>query len=309
MRITKFIVALAAMAVMCGCEKGILPEDVDTDTVVSDAETKKFTFTVKGDFGSAVFSDGAIDGDAGRRAARAAAYLSADGHDMTDLWVFDFVDGECVQKIHQEKASAGDSWGVPSMRLTYGSHHIYFVASRGSDAVVDETAHTITWSKPSDTFWKDYEVSVVSTSNGNRAVTMERVATKLRVAFTDEVPAGCAKVTVTPEKWYYGWDYVSGVAVVQQQTERSVTVPASMTGTTGQLAVNIFGMSGDTEWTTDFDVKVYDGSENVIGSVTVEDAPFKANRATEYSGAIFSGGGDFGVSLNDEWAASIVRTW
>lgn len=305
----KIFIAMAAMAVMCGCEKAILPEDVDTDTVVSDAETKKFTFTVKGDFGSAVFSDGSVDGDSGRRAARAAGYLSADGQDMTDLWVFDFVNGECVQKIHQEKATAGESWGVPSMRLTYGSHHIYFVASRGTDAIVDETAHTITWSKPSDTFWKDYEVSVVSTSNGNRAVTMERVATKLRVAFTDEVPTGCAKVTVTPEKWYYGWDYVSGVAVVQQQTERTVTVPASMAGTTGQLAVNIFGLSGGTEWTTDFDVKVYDDSDNVIGSVTVEDAPFKANRATEYSGAIFGDDDAFGVSLSAEWSESVVKTW
>lgn len=48
---------------------------------------------------------------------------------------------------------------------------------------------------------KDYEVSVVSTSNGNRAVTLDRVATKLRLTVVDKVPDGCQDVKVTPDRW------------------------------------------------------------------------------------------------------------
>ena len=140
---------------MVACEKPILGE-VEEESVPSGMggvkSSKNFTFTVKGDFGAATF----------RR-----SYLTADGKDMTDLWVFDYMDGVCVQTVHQTADDA--DWGAPKMSLSYGSHHVYFLASRGEGATVDADGHTITWTGPRDTFWKDYEVEVVSTSNGNRA--------------------------------------------------------------------------------------------------------------------------------------------
>lgn len=282
-----------AAALMCGCEKAVLDDAgaVSEDELVN-VPTKAFTFTVKGDFGAATFTRG---------------YLQADGQAMTDLWVFDYVDGVCVQSVHQTADDA--DWGAPKMSLAYGSHHVYFVASRGDGATLDAEGHAITWTGPRDTFWKDYQVDVVSTSNGNRAVTLDRVATKVRIVVNDEVPATCKEVTVTPERWYYGWDYVNGVAVVQQQTERAVSVPASYVGTTGQLAVSIFGLSGPDEWVTDVAVKAKDGSGNVIGSATITGAPFKANRSTEYSGNLFGSAGGLDVSVNATWEPAKTGTW
>ena len=62
------------------------------------------------------------------------------------------------------------------MTLTYGSHHIYFVASRGDSPNVDTDAHTVTWDIPRDAFWKDYEVDVTETTKKDRSLTLARVA-------------------------------------------------------------------------------------------------------------------------------------
>lgn len=286
------IMMVVAAVLMCGCEKPVLWEDENADEYVADVPTKKFTFTVKGDFGAATFTRG---------------YLSADGQSMTDLWVFDYVGDECLQSVHQ---TAGDAdWGTPKMSLAYGSHHVYFVASRGEGPTLDEDGHTITWTGPRDTFWKDYHVDVVSTSNGNRAVTLDRVATKVRIVVNDEVPEACKQVAVTPERWYYGWDYVNGVAMASQQTERRVKVPESYVGTTGQLAVSIFGLSGADEWVTNVAVKALGDGDAILGSATITGAPFKANRSTEYSGSMFSSGGSLDVGISTSWDSPHIGTW
>ena len=294
----KTMLLLLAMVSLAACEKvevvdGSTPEEWDE---VEYKYTKKFTFTVKGDFGSATFN-----------APRTRGYLQADGQSMTDLWVFDYMDGKLVQSVHQ--TSDDETWGKPTMALAYGSHHVYFVASRGEDATLDADGHTITWTGPRDTFWKDYEVEVVSTSNGNRAVTLDRVATKLRVVVADEVPTSCAAVVVTPARWFYGWDYVNGVAVAAQQTERRVAVPESYAGTTGQLAVSIFGLSGADEWVTNVAIQAQDAEGGVLGSASIVGAPFKANRSTEYSGNLFGSAGGLDVSVNGDWETPKTGTW
>jgi len=289
----KLIVMALAAAFMCGCEKPVMDDAIEVSVDSgSKVPTKKFTFTVKGDFGAAIFTRG---------------YLSADGQSMTDLWVFDYVDGTCVQTVHQ--TAEDEAWGRPVLTLGYGSHHVYFVASRGDGATLDDAGHTITWTGPRDTFWKDYEVEVVSTSNGNRAVTLDRVATKLRVTVNDEVPATCKAVTVTPERWYYGYDYVNGVAVASQQTKRKVSVPESYIGTSGQMSVSIFGLSGADEWVTNVSIEAQDADGGVLGSATITGAPFKANRSTEYSGNLFGSAGGLDVSVSSDWDSPKTGTW
>ena len=291
---TKRIIFFAAVLLMAGCEKAPMEEMEEGVVAVAetDGPTKRFTFTVKGDFGAATFTRG---------------YLQADGQDMTDLWVFDFMGTTCVQTLHQGSTDA--DFGKPTLALAYGSHHVYFVASRGEEPVVDADGHTIVWGSPRDTFWKDYAVEVVSTSNGNRAVTLDRVATKLRVVVADEVPTGCATVTVTPDRWYYGLDYMTGDAVSAQKKERSVTVPATFAGTIGQLAASFFGLSAADEWATNITIQAKDGSGSVIGSAVISGAPFKANRCTEYSGSLFASGGSADVSLAGTWEGAKTGTW
>ena len=136
---------------LSSCEKPVISDDSftsedGTDEVI-DAPTKKFTFTLKGDFGSPHFM-------------RAGGYLSADGQDMTDLWVLDYMDGALVGQLHQ--TAEDEDFGTPTMVLDFGSHHVYFVCSRGTTPTLSTEEHSITWATTSDTFYKDYSVSVTS---------------------------------------------------------------------------------------------------------------------------------------------------
>ena len=289
--------------------------------VDSNIPTKKFTFTVKGDFGSPTFKDGDDGGGGvamqsqrnGRNeqsggTRRAATYLNDQGNQMTDLWVFDFVGGECVQSLHQ--TTSDEEWGQPQMSLTLGTHHVYFVASRGVSPVLDATAKTLTWASVRDTYWKDYEVTVVNTSNGNRAVTLERVVAKLKLTVNDEIPAGAATLTCTPATWYYGLNYRTGAPVTATNDQAiSISIPTNYVGTSGQLVTSFFTISGTDEWTTDVSVAVKDGNGTSLGSAMINDAPMLRNRSTEYSGNLFSGSGNMVVSIDGDWLTPHIGSW
>lgn len=284
----KIMFLLLAATMVSGCEKSVVDEATGEE-ITESVKTKKFTFTCKGDFGNPTFTRG---------------YLSTNDEGMTDLWVLDYMNGSLVQQKHQ--SSSDDEFGMPSMDLAYGVHHVYFVASRGVDAVLNTTSHKITWGNPRDAFWKDYEVEVLATSNGNRAVTLDRVATRLRVTINDEVPSGIKDVTVTPSRWYYGIDYMSGDATDEKSEARVVNVPSSYVGTSGDLIISIFGLSGSSEWTTDVAVAAHDNDNAVIGSAQISNAPFKRNRSTDYNGSLFRSSSPITLSLNSDWSDSHI---
>jgi hypothetical protein len=256
---------------------------------------KSFTFTVKGDFSEEWKS-------------MTRGYLQADGKDMTDLWVLDYMNGQLVQQVHQSDNTAED-FGKPVIQLAYGTHHVYFVASRGTGPDMNVGERRLTWEKVSDTFYKDYEVNVVATSNGNRSVTLERVVTKLRLTFTDAIPENAATINITPATWYKGLDYVTGepCAVAESQTT-TINIPSTSIGQTGVQA-SMFSVSTATEWTTDVTISSKTAADVVLGTATLTVVPLKANRVSDYSGPLFSAGGGMSLSLNGEWVNSYEGSW
>ena len=286
---------LAAM-LLTSCEKSLVNDDeVEKNPSVSVADGKRFTFTVKGDFS-----------EEWKSVTR--GYLQADGKDMTDLWVLDYMGDVLVQQIHQSDNTAED-FGRPSMTLAYGSHHVYFVASRGVSPTLSTTNGTITWTTVRDTFWKDYAVEVVSTSNGNRAVTLDRIVTKLALKFTDAVSANASTINFTPSSWYYTLNYKTGEPTTSTTSQTiSTSVPASYIGNTDVL-ISYFSLSPSTDWTTDVNVNSIDGDNNIIGQGDMANVPLKRNRVTEYSGPLFSSGGTVTTSLNTDWITTYEGSW
>ena len=296
---------LLAMTLLASCEKGTsfadLEEGLD-DTELTSTETKKFTFTCKGDFSSV---DGNVSNGA-KKAKKATSYLSDNEQNMTDLWVLDYSGGKLLQQLHQ--SSTDEGFGAPSMMLAYGTHHIYFVASRGTDPTLDTETGEISWGRPSDTFWTDYEVTVQKTSNGNRAVTLERVATKLTITIADELPEGLSSVNITPTHWYYGLNYTTGAAINDRTQERPVTIPESKIGQTN-VSVSIFGLSSAEEWQTDVSVSALSSSGISLGSASIAGAPFVRNRVTHYTGSLFSSDTPMTISLESDWLTPYEGTW
>ena len=232
--------------------------------------------------------------------------LSANGSEMTDLFMYDAVDGDYNQSQHLTPSMS--AWDAPQMTLGYGSHNLQFVASRGTGAVEDDESHTITWSKPSDTFWATTSMEVSGGGEDAVSVVLQRVATRLRVTITDEVPAGTAQIVVTSATWYYGINYANGTACDQRSEARVIDVPASYIGKTG-MSVAIFGMSDTDEWMTDVTIEAKNADGDTLGRVVLNDVPFKRNRTTEYSGALFTNSGTFSISIDDEWGESYQSNW
>ena len=233
--------------------------------------------------------------------------LTADEAEMTDLWVFDYVGDELVQS--EAYTPEDDDWGSPSLTLKLGTHHIYFVASRGDNPAVNDETQTITWGTPKDTFWASLTLTVTSGGATQQRVTLNRVATKMRLQVSDLVPADIATLNVTPSTWYFGLNYSTGAATDAKTQQRTVSVPASYAGTIGQLAASFFGISDAAEWQTDILVTAKDGEGNILGTATITDAPFQRNRVSVFSGHLFNGQGAMDVTLDGTWIDDYTTTW
>lgn len=271
----------AIVALLCvACSN----DDEKTDVKL----TKTFTFDVAHNYGTR----GSLQGDGGQ---------------MTDLWLFDYVDGQLVQTIHQ--TSDDDDFGSPSISLTYGSHHVYFVASRGDSPVVDTDSHTITWSNVRDSFWKDESIEVNASVQTNRSVMLDRVVTRLRVLVNDEVPATLSTIALHIDTWYYGLDYMTGAPASAAERNSDISVPSSLHGTTGQLSISLYGFSGEDIWTTNLSMLAKASDNSVLGQATISNAPFKRNRITIYEGNLFNSAGGIDVGLNTEWTQDFTGQW
>lgn len=223
---------------------------------------------------------------------------------MTNLWLFDYMDGELKATIHQ--TSDDDGFGAVTLTADYGEHSLYFVASRGDTPTIDGT--TISWAKPSDTFWQSLTLNIEPQTSTNQSVVLQRVVTRLRIAVTDEVPANLKTLSVTPSTWYYGLDYTTGESVNSQSTPRVITVPSSYVGTTN-LATSFYCLCPADGFDTDITVTAKDADETAIANIALQDVPFERNRITNYSGSLFTQNRAVSVTTNDEWNEDYNVTW
>ena len=276
----------AALMLLASCDRSETTLTVET-TPPDSMKTKEIIFT----FGS--YSQSAMT-----RASLTDAQ-------MTDLWLFDYLGDELAQTIHQ--TSDMESFGSLSVNSDYGQHHFYFVASRGKEPGIDGT--TITWAKPSDTFWQKLDLDIQPTTSGSQQVSLVRLVTKLKIAVTDEIPTNLKTLVVTPATWNNGIDYTDGSPVPEDQgTPHAVTIPDSYIGTTS-LVMSIFGFCGSDEFQTDVAVTANDGDSHPIASITLPSVPLRRNRVTSYSGSLFGQTRAFDISMDDEWEEDYVLSW
>jgi hypothetical protein len=222
--------------------------------------------------------------------------------------MFDYVGDELQQTVHQSNTDEG--FGVLSASMGYGEHILYFVASRGATPTSDIDAQTITWVKPSDTFWATATITVSPSSASSQTVTLSRVATRLRITVNDEVPAGAAKFVITPSQWYYGIDYTTGIGIAPSANQpREVNIPSSYIGTSGQLAIAIFGFVPSVDWQTSITASLKASDESTLSQVTLEDVSLRKNITTAYSGGILGTSKTFTLTADDVWGTEDVHTW
>ena len=279
-------IALACL-VAAGCDK--TQTETPTDAPVDSMQTQKWedTITISISFG-----------DDNRTRA------SLEDVKMKDLWLYDYVGDSLVQTVHQSSTDAG--FGSASVGITYGEHTFYVVASGGTDATTDGT--TITWGKPGDTFYLAKTVDLQPSGDNNVSLLLKRVATRLRIAPSDEIPADIASIA-WQYTWYNALNYLTGEADGAQSTERSVSVPASYIGTTGTLTVGAYSLCPIDGYTTDIKITARRSDESAITEINLSDVAFERNRLTILSGGLATGTRSFGISVDDAWADDYNIGW
>ena len=273
----KIMMAMSAALMLTACEKS-----VESAIATPPVSAKTITFT----FGPEM-----------RQMTRASlAELN-----ITDLWLFDYMGDELKQTVQKS-----EGFDAVSLSLDYGEHTLCFVASRGAEPTV--SAPTISWSKPSDTFWAIASMNIQPSSSASQSVELKRVATRLKINITDEIPATAAQLEVDPGTWYYGLNVRSGDAVDARQQVRSVTIPSQYVGTTGQVSASFFCLSPN-EWQSDDDVRLVDSDDGILGQVSLFDVPFKRNTTTVFGGGIIGTAASVGITADNEWMPDDEHIW
>jgi hypothetical protein len=294
----KMMMALAVAAILPSCNKDDEPNRVPADgkiaiVIPTDSMENHATIT----FGCSTTTT----------AIKPMTRATLSSISLTDLWVYDLPSGQTTPTMLAHQTASDADFGAPTITAEYGDHTFYFVASRGDTPTIDGT--TISWSKPSDTFWSSLTMTVAPSTSASQSVTLHRVAARLRVTITDEIPTGLAVLSVTPSHWYYGLDITTGEATDDRQTARTVNVPASYIGTTGQLAASFFTISPSTQWTTDVTLKATGTDNSTLSSISIKDVPMQRNHVTSYGGSILNAGRSVTLTSDDQWIEDDAVTW
>ena len=279
-------VAIALACLATGCEKAQVA-NIESDTITNLKPDWHDTIVISFEFGD-----------------EARTRTTLEDANIKDLWIFDYVGGELVQSVHQSSTDAG--FGSVSLGVAYGSHTFYAVASGGSEPTTDGT--TISWGKPGDTFYLAETVDLQPSGNKNLQMELKRVSTRLRVSVTDEIPADMASITVTA-MWYYAFDYLSGEAAGAQVATRSVSVPSSYAGTTGQLTAGFHSLCPIAGYSTDITIAARRADESAIREVAMSDVPFQRNRQSAVSGGLSSTSRGLSLSVDDQWDDDYTAAW
>ena len=281
----KLMWAMASALILAGCEKNeVINQTVDDGTTEVQFKVEPWQVTIE---------------PMGTRATVSEA-------GMTDLWLLAYSADTLTAEMHQTKDDA--NFGTFSLNLKYGKYKFYAVSSRGSSAVVDTTARTISWEKVRDTFWNVDSMTVVGGSTANKTISLDRVVGRAVLQLTDVVPDGAQKVVFRPSHWYYGINYQTGAAVGDSDAEKNVDIPASYIGQQG-LQVSYMSISAEDDWTTDIAIAMKGAGDAVLGSVTLSDVPMGRNKTVTMTGALLGGTRSLGVNLNDTWGDSSSINW
>ena len=294
----KLMMALAAATMLAACTKNDEPNQVPSGgriAIVIPADSMENHATIT--FGCSTTTT----------AIQPMTRAALSSISLTDLWVYDLPIGHTTPTLLAHQTASDADFGAPTITAEYGDHTFYFVASRGDTPTIDGT--TITWAKPSDTFWSSLTMTVAPSTSVSQSVTLHRVAARLRVTITDEIPTGLAVLSVTPSHWYYGLDITTGEATYDRQTARTVNVPASYIGTTGQLIASFFTISPSESWSTDVSLQALKSDNTPMASISVADVPMQRNHITDYSGTMFGAGRTISIDADDSWGEDIQGSW
>ena len=226
------------------------------------------------------------------------------GYDDINTVTLAFYNGTTeVEKITQLKTdnTTYTTFGDFSLSLPMGSYTMVVVAYKVSDSspftLTSATEAAYTGAHAFDTFVKKQTVNITSTDAVDISATLERVVSLLKVVSTDGKTAGVTNVRMTLSAGGRSFNPSTGQAISNTGFVNTVGNTKPVGSTTESLTYLFLDTD---EQTMDVTIETLN-NETVIFSKTVTNVPFKRNRKTILTGAMYtntSTAGSFQVDID-----------
>lgn len=300
------------MAAIAAVGMTIVSCSSDNENLVEDAKPGKAHVRLVCGMGVSVSPMGAP-----MRAPMTRAALSANGKQLTDLYILDYdkATGKLLQVLHQTSTAA--DFAEPDLTLDYGEHVLKVVATRSQEPTLWD-AQKISWqvepniltpitatqpvmltsTKTSDTFGAEKEVSVGIGKATTVSIALGRLVAKLVVNSTDAFPDDATTIALDlQEHRTLSWATMDVIEAVKNQRVSDVT---SLRGTTGTV-LSYFVLAPKDGYTTDVTLTTNRTEGTPYSTITVPSVPLERNKVTTVTGSIYGHEQGFQVSVNDIW--------
>ena len=203
-----------------------------------------------------------------------------------------FYDGTTeVYKTTQNKddTSTYTTFGEFSLSLPLGSYTMvvlgYALYNDDELTLTSPTLAGFTVGSARETFSATQAVNITNTSAVELSATLNRIVAQLKIISTDNRTANVTNVRMTFSNGGKAFNPTTGLATSNTGFSNTVGISAAVGEKTGSIS-NIF-LATD-EQTMDVTIETLDADGNTLFNKTVTNVPFKRNRITKLSGAIYS---------------------
>lgn len=215
-------------------------------------------------------------------------------------------DGTEVYKHTQFKSdeSTYTTFGEFSTSLPMGSFTMVVLGYyQGADphaiTLTSPTSAAFTEDAARETFAATQQFTVNSNDPKELTATLNRIISRLRVVSTDGRTADMNGIRVTFAGGSKSFNPTTGLATDNNGLNNTVYPTAAVGSTT---TTSYFLFLATDEQTMNVTIETLDAEDNVLFTKTIENVPFKRNRVTTLTGAMYSAAASAGsFQLNTEW--------
>ena len=288
-----FLAAVAATALICATSCSIKENRIDCLAPVHVKVTNDFTV---------------IQEDIPTKAVQSVAENS----DIKSITLAFYKQGGTLQyKSDQLKADMTTGFGDFSLTLPYGSYKMIAIAHASENPILLSSMNEAIFDdiKPRETFLDTRDLTIENSTAVNLSATLNRIITRLDIISTDACPENLESVRITFAKGGERFNPVSGLSTTDNGFAYTIAgiTPVASEGNIAKLRSNFFLFTD--EESMDVTIETLDAANNVLNTRTVSAVPFKRNRTTTLTGALFSTSGSATFSVETGWTEGIDRTF
>lgn len=203
-----------------------------------------------------------------------------------------FYSGSTEVYKHEQVRGAleeGETLGEFECSLSMGSYKMVVIARGQGDndgfTLTSPTEATYAGDHSRETFACTQVVNITNTSAVDISATLNRIVAKLQVISSDGRTANATNVRMTFAAGGKNFNPTSGLATANTGFANTVPISAAVGSTSSSTS---YAFLATDEQNVNVTIETLDADGNTLFSKTVEDVPFKRNRITKLTGAMYT---------------------